>query len=44
MIDTAEHLLDIGEMALECWRKFMIEPVKDKLINLILDEILKYLS
>jgi cullin 2 len=41
MIDTTEHLLDIGEMALECWRKFMIEPVKDKLTHLILDEIFK---
>jgi hypothetical protein len=26
-------------MALDCWRKFMIEPLKDKLIKLILDGI-----
>jgi hypothetical protein len=26
-------------MALDCWRKFMIEPMKDKLIKLILDSI-----
>ena len=26
-------------MSLDCWRKFMIEPLKDKLIKLILDGI-----
>lgn len=26
-------------MALECWRKFMIEPFKDRLVKLILVEI-----
>ena len=26
-------------MALDCWRKFMIEPLKEKLIKLILDGI-----
>lgn len=26
-------------MALDCWRKSMIEPLKDKLIKLILDGI-----
>jgi hypothetical protein len=26
-------------MALDCWRKFMIEPMKEKLIKLILDSI-----
>jgi len=40
-VEASEHLLVVGEMALECWRKQMIEPLKDKLIKLILDEILK---
>ena len=26
-------------MALDCWRKFMIEPLKEKLVKLILDGI-----
>ncbi len=37
--DSNEHIMDIGEMALDCWRKFMIEPLKDKLVKLILDGI-----
>ncbi len=31
-------------MALECWRKSMIEPVKEKLIKLILEEIHKFVE
>jgi hypothetical protein len=27
------------KMALDCWRKFMIEPLKEKLVKLILDGI-----
>jgi cullin 2 len=38
-VDSTEHIMDIGEMALDCWRKFMIEPLKEKLIKLILDGI-----
>lgn len=38
-IDSTEHIMDIGEMALDCWRKFMIEPLKEKLVKLILDGI-----
>lgn len=38
-VDSTEHIMDIGEMALDCWRKYMIEPLKDKLIKLILDGI-----
>lgn len=38
-LESPEHLMEIGEMALDCWRKFMIEPLKDKLIKLILDGI-----
>lgn len=37
--ETNEHKMDIGEMALDCWRKFMIEPLKEKLIKLLLDSI-----
>lgn len=38
-IDSSDHIMDIGEMALDCWRKFMIEPLKEKLVKLILDGI-----
>lgn len=38
-IDSNENLMEIGEMALDCWRKHMIEPLKEKLIKLILDGI-----
>jgi cullin 2 len=34
-----DHVMDIGEMALDCWRKYMIEPIKEKLIKLVLDGI-----
>ena len=27
------------KMALDCWRKYMIEPLKEKLVKLILDGI-----
>ncbi|CAF0772886.1 unnamed protein product [Brachionus calyciflorus] len=37
--DSNELKMDIGEMSLDCWRKYMIEPLKDKLIKLILDGI-----
>ena len=37
--DPGEHIMDIGEMALDCWRKHMIEPLKDKLMRLVLDGI-----
>ncbi len=38
-VDSNDHIMDIGEMALDCWRKHMIEPLKDKLVRLILDGI-----
>jgi len=37
--DPSEHIMDIREMALECWRTFMIMPMRDKLIKLVLDGI-----
>lgn len=37
--DPNEHIMDIGEMALDCWRKNLILPLRDKLIKLVLDGI-----
>lgn len=37
--DPNEHIMDIGEMALDCWRRDMIVPLREKLIKLILDGI-----
>ncbi|XP_061185924.1 cullin-2-like [Saccostrea echinata] len=37
--DTADQLLEIGELALDTWKRLMIEPHKETLIKLILNEV-----
>lgn len=32
-------LIEIGEMALDCWTKIIIEPLKDRLVKLLLEQI-----
>ncbi|CAF3582944.1 unnamed protein product [Adineta steineri] len=32
-------LVEIGEMALDCWTKIIIEPLKDRLVKLLLEQI-----
>jgi len=38
-IELSEQMLEIGELALETWKKFMTEPLKDRLVHLLLSEI-----
>jgi len=38
-IELTEQMLEIGELALETWKKFMTEPLKDRLVGLLLAEI-----
>ncbi|CAM4808242.1 unnamed protein product [Rotaria magnacalcarata] len=33
------HLVEIGEMSLDCWTRIIIEPIKDRLVNLLLEQI-----
>ncbi|CAM4870034.1 unnamed protein product [Rotaria socialis] len=33
------HLVEIGEMSLDCWTRLIIEPLKDRLVNLLLEQI-----
>jgi len=40
-IELSEQMLEIGELALETWKKFMMEPQKARLISLLLSEIHK---
>nr|XP_022308592.1 cullin-2-like [Crassostrea virginica] len=37
--DTADQLLEIGELALDTWKRLMIEPLKETLLKLILNEV-----
>ncbi|CAF0948041.1 unnamed protein product [Adineta ricciae] len=32
-------LVEIGEMAFDCWTKIIVEPLKDRLVKLLLDQI-----
>ncbi|CAF1653663.1 unnamed protein product, partial [Didymodactylos carnosus] len=34
-----QQLIEIGEMAFDCWTKVIIEPLKDRLVNLLLEQI-----
>lgn len=38
-VEQADHMLEIGELALDTWRKYMIEPQKAHLTVLLLAEI-----
>ncbi|XP_013868985.1 cullin-2 [Austrofundulus limnaeus] len=38
-VDMNEPLMDIGELALDMWRKLMIEPLQAVLIRMLLNEI-----
>ncbi|KAJ8396093.1 hypothetical protein AAFF_G00021660 [Aldrovandia affinis] len=38
-VDTNEPLMEIGELALDMWRKLMIEPLQAVLIRMLLNEI-----
>ncbi|XP_036374716.1 cullin-2-like [Megalops cyprinoides] len=38
-VDTNEPLMEIGELALDMWRKLMIEPLQAILIRMLLNEI-----
>ncbi|XP_028933467.1 cullin-2 isoform X3 [Ornithorhynchus anatinus] len=38
-VDTNEPLMEIGELALDMWRKLMIEPLQAVLIRMLLREI-----
>lgn len=37
--DGSDQMLEIGELALDTWKKYMIETLKDQLVVLILQEI-----
>ncbi|XP_023933316.1 cullin-2 [Lingula anatina] len=37
----AEQMLEIGELALDIWKRLMIEPLKDSLLGLLLAEVKK---
>ncbi|OXB61484.1 hypothetical protein ASZ78_000196 [Callipepla squamata] len=41
-VDMNEPLMEIGELALDMWRKLMIEPLQAILIRMLLREIKKY--
>uniref|UniRef100_G3NAD6 Cullin 2 n=1 Tax=Gasterosteus aculeatus TaxID=69293 RepID=G3NAD6_GASAC len=43
-VDMNEPLMEIGELALDMWRKLMIEPLQDVLIRMLLNEIKKYVN
>jgi len=38
-IEITEQMLEIGELALDTWKRFMIDPLKESLVNLLLREI-----
>lgn len=38
-LELHEQMLEIGELGLDLWKKNMIEPLKDVLVNLLLDFI-----
>nr|CAB3234693.1 cullin-2 [Phallusia mammillata] len=38
-LDHKEQMLEIGELALECWKNVMIEPLKERLVQHALNEI-----
>ncbi|WAQ93638.1 CUL2-like protein [Mya arenaria] len=39
-VELTDQMLEIGELALDTWKKFMIEPIKEQILVLILNEIL----
>ncbi|ESP02261.1 hypothetical protein LOTGIDRAFT_207667 [Lottia gigantea] len=38
-VDPVDQMLEIGELALDIWKRVMIEPIKSQLISLILQEV-----
>ncbi|KAK7110117.1 cullin-2-like [Littorina saxatilis] len=38
-VDNTDHMLEIGELALDIWRKHMIDPQKSTLTTLLLSDI-----
>ncbi|XP_064647338.1 cullin-2-like [Lineus longissimus] len=38
-IELTEQMLEIGELALDTWKRLMIQPLKTQLLNLLLEEI-----
>ncbi|KAK7473994.1 hypothetical protein BaRGS_00034763 [Batillaria attramentaria] len=38
-VEMTDHMLEIGELALDIWRKHMIEPLRHNLMTLLLHEI-----
>ncbi|KAL3832004.1 hypothetical protein ACJMK2_023688 [Sinanodonta woodiana] len=38
-VELSDQMLEIGELALETWKKYMIEPLRDHLLSIILQEI-----
>lgn len=38
-VELTDQMLEIGELALDTWKKFMIEPLKSHLLVLLLQEI-----
>ncbi|XP_041365909.1 cullin-2-like [Gigantopelta aegis] len=38
-LESLDHMLEIGELALDTWKRLMIEPLKGQLLNFILQEI-----
>ncbi|XP_012497637.1 PREDICTED: cullin-2 [Propithecus coquereli] len=43
-VDMNEPLMEIGELALDMWRKLMVEPLQTILIRMLLREIKKYMA
>ncbi|XP_052251215.1 cullin-2-like isoform X2 [Dreissena polymorpha] len=40
-IELTDQMMEVGELALDTWKKFMIEPLKDQTISLILSDVHK---
>ncbi|XP_076327537.1 cullin-2-like isoform X2 [Tachypleus tridentatus] len=38
-LEPADQMLEIGELGLDLWKRNMIEPLKDSLVNLLLEAI-----
>ncbi|CAH1788629.1 unnamed protein product [Owenia fusiformis] len=38
-IEMSEHMLEIGELALDTWKRLMLKPLRQKLLHLVLAEI-----
>ncbi|CAC5381571.1 CUL2 [Mytilus coruscus] len=38
-VESADQKLEIGELALDTWKRFMVEPLKDPIVKLLLADI-----